>query len=152
MSTKSSWEDLAKLGKTKRQIFLTLNAKRGNTMKDESHLHLNDWMADQYGSLVLATTLSKAGSQAAASLSMSNKRMSPRLDNTPQQPAQKEKWTETTTKDSSITVRRWRQQYLPYCRNESKKEDKYEEKHEIKREFEIEYALSHVAFLVRYDA
>ncbi|KAF8509725.1 hypothetical protein JB92DRAFT_2944378 [Gautieria morchelliformis] len=49
MSVKTSFEDLAKMGHTKRAIFLACNALRGGTMKDESHLHLNDTFVDQYG-------------------------------------------------------------------------------------------------------
>ncbi|KAF8472423.1 hypothetical protein JB92DRAFT_3053896 [Gautieria morchelliformis] len=49
MSVKTSFEDLAKMGHTKRAIFLLCNAKRGGTMANESHLHLNDSFVDQYG-------------------------------------------------------------------------------------------------------
>lgn len=46
---RTTWEDLARLGHTRRAIFLLANARRGGTMANESHLHLNNDFVDQYG-------------------------------------------------------------------------------------------------------
>ncbi|ETW76318.1 putative pore-forming cytolysin [Heterobasidion irregulare TC 32-1] len=48
MSTKTTFEDLAKLGWYKQQIFGRANAKRGGTMGSADHLHLNDSFADKW--------------------------------------------------------------------------------------------------------
>jgi len=155
MSTKSSWEDLAKLGKTKRGIFLTLNPKRGNTMTNESHLHLNDWMADQYGWYcynVIKGQATKAGSRP---INAEQTVVRHTWDNTHNSKPQKEEWTEKTTRtytasltttvsasiklESSITVPGVGGGSVSLTvGTESKKDDKYEEKHEVTRKFEIE--------------
>ncbi|KAF8527208.1 hypothetical protein JB92DRAFT_3107723 [Gautieria morchelliformis] len=49
MSVRTSFEDLAKLGYPKHEIFLLVNAVTGGTLTDESQLHLNDAFTDQYG-------------------------------------------------------------------------------------------------------
>ncbi|KAK2463356.1 hypothetical protein APHAL10511_004667 [Amanita phalloides] len=155
MSTKSSWEDLAKLGKTKREIFLTLNPKRGNTMSNEGHLHLNDWMADQYGWYCYNVVKGQAVKAGSVPINIQQTDVRHVWDNTHNSQPQKEKWTETMTRtytasltttvsasiklESSITVPGVGGGSVSLTvGTESKKEDKYEEKHEIKREFEIE--------------
>ncbi|KAK2462618.1 hypothetical protein APHAL10511_005351 [Amanita phalloides] len=154
MSTKSNWEDLAKLGKSKREVFLTLNSKRGSTMSGESHLHLNDWMADQYGWYCYNYIKGQAVKTGSRPINARQTVVRHVWDNTQNSQPQKEKWTETTTRtytatltttvsatiqlESSITVPGVGGGSVSLTvGTESKKEDKYEEKHEVKREFEI---------------
>ncbi|KAF8637262.1 hypothetical protein AX17_002942 [Amanita inopinata Kibby_2008] len=102
--TKTSWEDLARLGVTKRRAFTTLNAKRGGTMSNESHLHLNDSFVEQYGwycyNLVKGQA-TKVGSRPVSSTQTVVRHV---WDNTQNSKPQTEKWTEKITKTSSATL------------------------------------------------
>ncbi|KAF8509730.1 hypothetical protein JB92DRAFT_2944415 [Gautieria morchelliformis] len=94
MSVKTSFEDLAKMGHTKRRIFLLCNGQRGGTMANESHLHLNNNWVDQYGWYCYNAILGDPVKVGSVPQKVEDTSVAVEYDNTLNSESLSEEWTE----------------------------------------------------------
>ncbi|KAF8532089.1 hypothetical protein JB92DRAFT_1579162 [Gautieria morchelliformis] len=104
MSVKTSYQDLARLGHTRREIFLICNARRGGTMTNESHMHLNNEFVDQYGWWSYNTILGDAVLMGSVPQNIEDTVVSVEYDNTFNNQSISEEWTEQVVVGTRSTL------------------------------------------------
>ncbi|KAF8532095.1 hypothetical protein JB92DRAFT_3104146 [Gautieria morchelliformis] len=105
MSIKTSFEDLNKMGKTRRQVFLACNAQRGGTMGTENDMHLNRGLADHYGWLSYNTIRGNPVKVGSIPQDVEDSVVAVEYDNTQNNQPITEHWEDTVTVGTRSTLR-----------------------------------------------